>query len=288
MNTAVKCRSENPAKCRFHAPNAGVKAKAHLEAVQQQLKTYERRLESPVKAPTEQDYVNVQETKWELQNAEDAYYGTPEGLKELETKMAAAEPDSSEYYDLKFRRDLSEAQVRENEMKMQADALYGGPLIPYEKSSYKVPSSFSDGDELWPTTTGEKYDPNLTVRNIATNLTADFKKAQKEGYLPSHLKFKVSPDSSRARIKVTIIGADDSQIWDDSGSYPLYTKDGYELKKRVEQIFGAYRKSQYDVIEGRTNYTTYWGSVEYETKWETEQRQQREEASRQKRLSKTV
>lgn len=286
MSTAIKCQSKNPAQCRFHAPNAGAKAFARLETAQKQLRTYEHRLESPVKAPTEQDYVNVQEAKWELQNAEDAYYGTPEGLKELEDKIAKAEPDSSEYYDLKFRRDLSEAQVHENEIKMNNDARFGGPLIPYDQSSYKVPASFSDGDSLWPVTTGEKYDPNLSTRQIATNLSADFRQAQKEGFLPPHLKFKVSPNSAHNKIKVTIIGAHDSQIWDDSNSYPLYTKEAYELKNRVERIFGAYRRLQYDVIEGRTNSTTYWGQVEYETPYQAQTRKEREEASRQKRLSK--
>lgn len=86
MSTAIKCRSNNPAQCRFHAPNAGSKALIQLEAARKQLRTYEHRLESPVKTPSEQDYINVQEAKWELQNAEDAYYGTAEGLKELEEK----------------------------------------------------------------------------------------------------------------------------------------------------------------------------------------------------------
>lgn len=266
----VKCKSSKPSTCRYHAPDASVVARRNLAVANLNLAGKQLAMERGENVP----YSELAFAQGEADRALEIYEATPQGVDELFAKHEAAEKGSSEWFEIGFRLDMAAARVIENEAKNTLDAQYGGALVPSETSTYKLPGYTASGDSLWPVTTGEKYDPNLSTRQIATNLTADFKRAQKEGYLPKHLKFKVSPNSARNRISMTIMGAGDPQIWEENNNgFSTFTPDARELYDRANIIFGAYRKVQSDSIEGRTNSTNYWGIIEFESESDRRQRE---------------
>lgn len=273
----VKCQSKNPSQCRYHAPDASEVARRNLAVANLNLAGKQLAMQRGESV----SYSELSYAQGEADRALEIYEATPEGVDELFAKHEAAEKGSSEWFDIGFRLDMAAARVIENEAKTTLDAQYGGSLIPSEESTYKLPGYVSSGDSLWPVTTGEKYDPDLSTRQIATNLSADFKRAQKEGYLPKHLKFKVSPNSARGRISMTIMGAGDVQVWEDnSNGFSTFTPDARELYDRANIIFGAYRKVQSDTVEGRTNSTNYWGIIEFES--EADKRRREDKAANKK------
>lgn len=286
--STIRCQAKDPATCSFHRPNAGKVELVKFTAAKQELAAAKKAVNENPNDPVTNNHARYLDAQYALGEAEDAYYATPAGLEDLRNQMNNTD-DASELRQLLSRVELAEWQVAAAEKQNEIDNAAGGPLIPAGESTYKVPSATHGGNELWPETVGGKYDSTLKTRDIATKLSQDYKQAQKEGYLPKHVKFKVSPNSSRRRIKVTIIGASDEQIYEErenNNGMTVYNSKALELRSRADAMLDVYNKKQYDEIEGRTNMTKYWSHIEFETDWDKSRRLEREAKSAAKREAK--
>lgn len=224
---------------------------------------------------SEVPYSDMWEARHRMNELKYAYNQTPEGLAELR-KTIAETTDEEERSNLEFDLRQAENAIRAAEAKKAFDAQFGGSLAPAVKDAYTIPAPKRSGDELWPETTGSKYDPQLRVRDIATNIKKDIAEAQKAGFLPTHVSFKTTFNSGDGHVNVTIIGADDRQVLrpevDEVYNTRLYTEDAIELRNRVEKIMKAYNFTRFDSLEHHTNLTNFWAKVEYESSWEKEER----------------
>ena len=278
--STVKCNAKDPSTCRYHRPDAATTAKVALSAAQERLTSVEKRMNDGEDVISE-----YYDARWEVDNAEKAYYGTEEGIADI-TKQMNDEADESKKFDLEMKLAAAQFALADAERMNAIDERNGGPLIPLGQHSYEVPTVTAGGNELWPQATGSKYDSSLTPSQIKTKLNADFKEAQKKGYLPKQLKF-VSR-SRRDVIEVTIVGAADEQIYNDTEEMRRndYTKPADELLKRVKGMVDAYQNSQYDMVEARTNYTNFWDRVDFETNWQKDLRLEKEAKAFEKREAK--
>jgi hypothetical protein len=271
--STIRCQAKDPANCRYHAPNAAANAFA-------QLKVEEKKLASIT------DQTEYLEQAYVVEEAREAYESTPDGLISVAMKAEDASrdygEDSPEAQNMKYRLRVAEYNVEKAEKKAKVDEEAGGPLIPLTPSTYVPAGARAGGDHLWPQTTGNKYEPGMRTQQIAARIRGDIKEAQAKNFLPKHLKYKVN--NSGDSLRVTIIGASNAQVIDgyeysvDNGESfgREETSEAREHKQRVSQIVGAYKNSQYDEIEGRTNYTNYWSTVDYEDDWAKEKREEKE------------
>lgn len=266
----VKCNAKDPSSCRYHRPDAGAVAKAALNEAKSVLAEIERRANAGEDNVTEE-----LDARWFVDKAEEAYYGTAEGIAEI-TKQMSEETDANEKFVLEMKLANAKYALADAERVNAINERNGGPLVPAGNHSYEVASIEAGGDAYWPTSTGSKYQRDLRANKVKTLVNADIKEAQKKGYLPKQIKFAVR--SHRDRLEVTIIGAAKEQVYNDpeSGRRSDLTKDGRELLDRVQGIVRSYQYSQYDYLEGRTNSTNFWDQVDYESDWEKTRREEKE------------
>jgi hypothetical protein len=266
----VKCNAKDPSACRYHRPDAGTVAKAALNEAKRVLADVERRANAGEDNVTEE-----LDARWNVDKAEEAYYGTAEGIADI-TKQMEEETDANEKFVLEMKLANAKYALADAERENAINERNGGPLIPAGPHSYDVSGSTAGGDAYWPTSTGSKYEPSLRANKVKTLVNADIKEAQKKGYLPKQVKFAVR--SHRDRLEVTIIGAAKEQVYNDpeSGRRSDLTKQGRELLDRVQGIVRSYQYSQYDYIEGRTNSTNFWDQIDYESDWEKTRREEKE------------
>lgn len=279
MNT-VKCNAKDPNSCRFHRPDAGVIAKAELEDKKTALAGLERRLSSG-----EDIGIEYHDARWAVETAETAYYGTAMGVADI-TEQQEKETDENKKFELEMKLFSAKHALAETERMNAINERNGGPLIPAGTHAYEEGHVSSGGNDLWPTTTGSKYERGMRAAQVKTRVNADIKEAQKKGYLPKQIKFSVR--SSGDRLDVQIIGAAPEQIYNDAESQRNYdrTKQADELLSRVKTIVYSYQDSQYDVIEGRTNHTNFWESINFESSWDKSQREAKEAQSLARRTAK--
>jgi hypothetical protein len=271
--STIRCQANDPANCRYHVPNAAANAFAKL-------KVEEKKLASTT---DQEEYL---EQAYVVEEAREAYESTPDGLISVAMKAEDASrnygEDSPEAQNMKYRLRVAEYNVEKAEKKAKVDEDAGGPLIPLTPSTYVPAGSRSGGVDLWPQRTGNKYEPGLRTQQIAARIRGDLKEAQAKNFLPKHLKYKVTNHGDS--LNVTIIGASNAQIIDgyeysvDNGESfgREETSEAREHRQRVTQVVEAYNNSQYDEIEGRTNYTNYWARVNYEDDWAKEKRVEKE------------
>lgn len=266
----VKCNAKDPSACRYHRPDAGAVAKTALDEAKNVLAAIERR------ALAGEDNVTEElDARWNVDKAEEAYYGTADGIADI-TKQMESETDANEKFVLEMKLANAKYALANAERENAINERNGGPLIPSGNHSYEVAGSTNDGDVYWPTSTGSKYESGLRANKVKTLVNADIKEAQKKGYLPKQIKFSVR--SHRDRLEVSIIGAAKEQVYNDpeSGRRSDLTKQGRELLDRVQGIVRSYQYSQYDYIEGRTNSTNFWDQIDYESDWEKTRREEKE------------
>lgn len=268
----VKCNAKDPSSCRYHRPDAGAVAKAARDEAKAALAEAERRMDEG-----DESGLDVLDARWNVDRAEEAYYGTEEGIKDI-TEQMANESDENEKFMLEMKLASAKYALADAERLNAINERNGGPLVPTGQHTYEVASVVSGGNDLWPETTGSKYQPNLRAINVKSLVNADIKEAQKKGYLPKHVKFAVR--SYRDSLEVRIIGAAKEQVYNDPDEIRRfdYTKQGSELLERVQGIVYAYQNSQYDVIEVRTNFSNFHANVNYESDWEREMRVEKEAA----------
>jgi hypothetical protein len=279
MNT-VKCNAKDPSSCRYHRPDAGAVAKAALDEAKSALVEAERL--------SEVDESNVTEeldARWKVDKAEEIYYATEEGIKEIKEKISN-ETNEGEKVSLEMKLTFAQYALADAERTNAINVRNGGALIPAGTHTYEVGSVTGGGNDLWPTATGSKYERGLRAQQVKTKLNADFKEAQKKGYLPKQIKFAAT--SHRDRLEVKIIGAANEQIYNDPDTMRRsdLTPQGRELLERVNGMVSSYQDTQYDVIEGRTNHANFWESVGYETDWDKSRREEKEGAAALRRLAK--
>lgn len=266
----VKCNAKDPSACRYHRPDAGAVAKKALDEAKSVLTAIERR------ALAGEDNVTEElDARWNVDKAEEAYYGTTEGIADI-TKQMESESDVNEKFVLEMKLANAKYAFANTERENAINERNGGPLIPAVNHTYEVAGSTNDGDVYWPTSTGSKYESGLRANKVKTLVNADIKEAQKKGYLPKQIKFSVR--SHRDRLDVSIIGAAKEQVYNDpeSARRSDLTKQGRELLERVQGIVRSYQYSQYDYIEGRTNSTNFWDQIDYESDWEKTRREEKE------------
>jgi hypothetical protein len=284
----IRCQAKDPANCSYHNPNAGSIQHAKYEDAQNKMQ--EAVVMIVDGRGSQSEYNAYLDAKSNLDHAQAAYHATPEGIAHLEKKISEAE-NQSQKRDLEDQLEIAQYHVKEAERQNGIDNEAGGSIASKDDFVYEVPKYTRSGDDLWPETTGSKYDATLNTRTIATKLSADFKEAQRGGYLPRHLKFKVSPNSSSRNIRVTIIGASQAQIYDEienNNGYSVPSSNADELQIRVKNLTDAYNRKQDDTVEGRTNRTNYWSSVEFERDFDKSNRIEREKASAAKRKAKML
>lgn len=266
----VKCNAKDPSACRYHRPDAGAVAKKALDDAKRVLAEVEGRARAGEDNVTEE-----LDARWNVDKAEEAYYGTAEGIEDI-TKQMESESDKNEKFVLEMKLANAKYALANAERENAINERNGGPLIPAGNHTYEVAGSTNDGDVYWPTSTGSKYQRDLRANKVKTLVNADIKEAQKKGYLPKQIKFAVR--SHRDRLEVTIIGASKEQIYNDpeEARRSDLTKQGRELLDRVQGIVRSYQYSQYDYIEGRTNSTNFWDQIDYESDWEKTRREEKE------------
>jgi hypothetical protein len=276
----VKCNAKDPASCRYHRPDAGEIALAALEGAKIALDDADRRL-----AAGEDNALEVLDLRWAVDRAEEAYYGTEMGVADIQNQMKH-ESDENEKFALEMKLANAKYALADAERLNAINERNGGPLIPAGSHTYEGGTVESGGNDLWPTSTGSKYQSGLRASQIKTLVNADIKEAQKKGYLPKHVKFAIR--SRRDTLDVTIIGASKEQVYNNPDDVRRndYTKQGSELLNRVQGIVRAYQYSQYDYIEGRTNSTNFWDHVNYESEWEKTLREEKEAAAAERKATK--
>jgi hypothetical protein len=269
MNT-VKCNAKDPSSCRYHRPDASVIALAQLEEARSALVEAQRR------SDIDEDKVTEElDARWNVDQAEEVYYATEAGIADIKAQMAN-ETNPNEKFMLEMKLASAQYAMADVERINAINERNGGPLIPAGQHSFAAGHVSGGGDDLWPTSTGSKYQRDLRANQIKTLVNADIKEAQKKGYLPKHIKFVVR--SHRDKLDVTIIGAAKEQVYNDPDSPRRndFTKQGSELLNRVQHIVRSYQYSQYDYIEGRTNMTNFWDHVDYESDWDKTRREEKE------------
>lgn len=286
--SAIRCQAKDPANCSYHSPNAGSIQHAKYEDAKVKMQEAVKMIVDG--RGSQSEYNAYLDAKSNLEHTQGAYHATPEGIAHLEKEISEAEGPSQKR-DLEDQLEIAQYHVKEAERQNGIDNEAGGSIASKDDFVYDVPSYVRSGDKLWPETTGSKYDATLNTRAIATKLSADLKEAQRGGYLPRHLKFKVSPDSSSRNIRVTIIGASQAQIYDEvenNNGYSVPTSQADELQIRVGNLTDAYNRKQFDSVEGRVNRTKYWSSVEFERDSDKSNRVEREKAATAKRKAKAL
>lgn len=275
----VKCNAKDPSTCRYHRPDAGTVAKAALEEVKTRYEAIQKRMDSGEDVASE-----YYDARWGLEKAENAYYGTEEGIADISARMEK-ETDENEKFDLEMKLASAKFALADAERMNAINTRNGGPLIPAEHT-YTPGTVKGGGDSLWPTAVGSKYDSTLKTSQIKARVNADIKEAQRKGYLPKHVNFALR--SRGNALYVSIIGAADEQVYEDPTEMRRnhYTKPARELLERVEGMVRSYQSSQYDTIESRTNMTNFWDNVSYESNWEKNMRLEKEEKSAAKREAK--
>lgn len=268
----VKCNAKDPSSCRYHRPDAGTVAKAALEGAKTLYADVQKRMDSGEEMVSE-----YYDARWELEKAENAYYGTEEGIADISARMEK-ETDESEKFGLEMKLASAKFALADAERQNAINARNGGPLIPAEHT-YTPGTIKAGGNSLWPEAVGSKYDSTLKTNQIKSRVNADIKEAQKKGYLPKNVEFALR--SRGNSLYVTIVGAADEQVYEDPEEmrHNHYTKPARELLGRVEGMVRAYQSSQYDTIESRTNSTNFWDNVSYESNWEKNMRLEKEEKS---------
>lgn len=279
MNT-VKCNAKDPSSCRYHRPDAGAVAKAALDEARSVLVKAERLSEID-----ENNVTAELDARWYVDKAEEAYYGTEMGIADIKSQMEK-ETDENEKFVLEMKLASAQYALADAERVNAINERNGGPLIPAGTHTYEAGTVKGGGNDLWPTSTGSKYEHGLRANQVKTLVNADIKEAQKKGYLPKHIKISVR--SHRDRLEVTIMGAAKEQVYNDPDSMRRsdLTTQGRELMDRVQGIVSSYQDSQYDVIEGRTNHANFWETVNYESDWEKTRREEKESVAALKKLAK--
>lgn len=269
--STVKCNAKDPSSCRFHRPDAAVIAKAALDEAKANYADVDRRLNAGEEVGPE-----YTDARWAIDKAEEAYYGTTEGIADI-TEQMKNESDPEGKFILEMKLASAKYALADAERTNAINQRNGGSLVPEGKHTYEPGGIKSGGNSLWPTTTGSKYEEGLTANRVKTLVNADIKEAQKKNYLPKHVKFAVR--SRGNQLSVQIIGAAPEQIYEDPKEMRRgnYTKQSRELLARVQGIVTAYQDTQYDVIESRTNYANFWDTVDYESTWEQQVRVEKEE-----------
>lgn len=151
----------------------------------------------------------------------------------------------------------------------------------------------TNGPVVYTTVTGSKYTGYRPAAEVAKDVRADLKGAQKAGYLPGDLTFSVTTSSYSGgqSLCVSLRGMADEDIygsdpasWQSGRTYSAATR---EVRTRVEAIAGAYGRDTTDI---QTDYfhVTYWCQVDVEDEeratWR-EQERVRIKAARERRTS---
>ena len=276
----IKCNAKDPSACRYHRPGASVLALAHLEEAKTVLSDLTRRMDAD-----EDVVMEVLDARWNVDRAEEAYYGTAAGIDDIKNQMEN-EADENEKFALEMKLAQAQYALADAERQNAINERNGGPLIPAGTHTFEAGSVEGGGNDLWPTSTGSKYERGMRANQVKTRVNADFKEAQKKGYLPKQIKFAAT--SHKDRLDVKIIGAAPEQIYNNPEEMRRsdLTSQGRELLDRVQGIVSSYQDTQYDVIEGRTNHANFWESVGYESAWEQSRREEKEGAAALKKLAK--
>lgn len=276
----IKCNAKDPSACRYHRPGASVLALASLEEARSKLDDLNRRMDAD-----EDVVMEVLDARWNVDRAEEAYYGTAAGVDDIKQQMEN-ETDENEKFSLEMKLASAQYALADAERVNAINERNGGTLIPAGVHGFEESSIANDGDPYWPTSTGAKYQRDMRTPQVKANVNADIKEAQKKGYLPTHVKFNVR--SRGNSLDVTIIGAAKEQVFNDPENSRRndYTKQGSELLSRVQGIVSAYQYSQYDSIEGRTNSTNFWDHVKYESDWEKTRREEKEAVAAENKAAK--
>ena len=139
----------------------------------------------------------------------------------------------------------------------------------FTSPTFEVTEQGTNGPVVYTTAVGAKYTGWRDVAEVAKDVRADLKAAQKAGYLPEGITMAVtvSKYSGGQAMRVSIRGMSDDDIYEqDPASWSpgrRYSAMTNEIRSRVEAISGAYDRSVTDI---QTDYfhVTYWNQVEVE------------------------
>ena len=280
--TVLRCRAKNPDYCKYHRPNAASQAFLQMKKIENRIEELQSELNTKPDSDREWEITReIFQNRLEHDEAEQTYNATPDGFIALAIKRSE-ETDPAKQSNLQMLMASARWRMELAEEQNDIDERAGGALIPKGESDYVPPSYVGGGNHLWPTTAGSKYSRTLEMSSVKSKINADLKEAQKAGYLPKHVKFKIT--SHRGSHRVTMLDVPDEQIYEEPQDATQYYRDmrsdAIELKDRVDTIANAYSWKQYDEIEGRINVSSNLADVKYENSWERDHRIQQEAASR--------
>lgn len=276
--SAIKCQAKNPATCRYHKPTASIEALKKVNELRKEYRVEMSRLvvSEHLDGLGEFNQEHLFDLKTRLQEAEEVYDATPEGIAALSDAITRTE-DPNVKERLEYRKNVATWRLEEAERKAAFDAKHGGPLIPEGTPTYTPAGVQHGGNHLWPETVGNKYSPEMTLTQVKSNINKDIKEAQKGNYLPKNVDFDIRARSGSLRVTIYAPPALVREEVNSNG-YQGTLPDAMELKDRVENIVAAYNRTQYDEIEGRRNTGKFWENVSFADSWDFELRDKRKQA----------
>lgn len=283
--THIKCQAKDPTTCRYHGTQSGSQQfqilvnaqKTELAVGTEYRDLLRKHAQNNTNADNDPYVQNTArkyfEAKKNVENAEDAYNATTEGLLILQNQLDRT-TDGLAWNIIKLKQDRAKIVLKEHEASLAKEnnkEPAHEPLAP-EEYVYVPPTLETKDITYWPVTTGSNYDPELRGPQLKARINAELKKAQKEGYLPRSAKFSLTSRRNSIHCEIRNLPDVSVSIEPEDIYHSRLTPEATELKNRVSLIVNSFNNYQYDEIEGRRNRTHFWDFVGFESPWARTQR----------------
>lgn len=126
--------------------------------------------------------------------------------------------------------------------------------------SYTPPGSTAEKGTYGQASKGDLYTGYRDITSINKDARAEFKRAQKAGYIPRSLKFSVTGDkySGGQSMSVNVTGVDqESLVAQDEGRLGRYSPEGKELNRRISSIAEAWNRDDSEAMVDYFDNTYY-------------------------------
>lgn len=242
--------------CAWHSPNGVSGARRDLKSAETLI----------VNARTMEQFESAQ---YEYEKALKRYDTTTAGIEELQEAVRKSDGIEKtllimrldEARDRALVNELEQEELWELEQEDNKKSKLGQPQpVSFEISdvhTYKTPTTtIRNPDDYYPARVGSKYtDKWRSAKDIAKDIRADLKEAQKAGYIPKNVKYSVTKDSYAGGQSVTIkvLNLKDSDLYQEN-THSIQSWDRYvpspkanEFKNRLSIIANAYNSDSSDI-----------------------------------------
>lgn len=256
--------------CKWHSPSGVASARRELDTAIN-------------KVLNSSSYEELASAKEALQEANARYDATSDGIEALKTAIADTD-DTLEKANLQSR--LNRAKTRLDEVEKEQEALWSQTNnsatdfsnFMNTEHSYKVPTfeTKQSANQPFPITYGSNYNPELSTTQTATAIRQELKEAQKKGFLPTDVEYKLVKTGGNSYY-ISIRGLKDADTHPRAG----YTPAARELSKRVTMIGKSFT---YDASALQADYVqrsmTIYSKIESDEDRESRVRDEKRKAER--------